>query len=47
LVDTQSAFDQVLGEISPVALADDRVHPNLTGHLILARAFLKALDYPW
>ena len=47
LVDTQAAFDRVLVELSPLALADDRVHPNLTGHMILARAFLKALDYTW
>ena len=28
------------------ALAWDRVHPNLTGHAILARAFLKAVGCP-
>jgi len=46
-VDTQSAFDSVLTEIQPAALSEDRVHPNLTGHMILARAFLKAIDYTW
>jgi len=47
LVDTQAAFGCVLTEVHPVALASDRVHPNLAGHMILARAFLKALKYAW
>jgi lysophospholipase L1-like esterase len=47
LVDTQAAFDSVLAELNPTALAGDRIHPNLTGHMVLARAFLKAVDYTW
>ena len=47
LVDTQAAFDCVLTDVHPMALASDRVHPNLAGHMILARAFLKALKYTW
>jgi lysophospholipase L1-like esterase len=47
LVDTQAAFDEVLSELHPMALAADQVHPNLTGHMILARAFLKAVGYTW
>ncbi|MGH6857738.1 MAG: SGNH/GDSL hydrolase family protein [Methylocella sp.] len=47
LVDTQAAFDCVLTEVHPMALASDRVHPSLAGHMVLARAFLKALDYTW
>jgi hypothetical protein len=47
LVDTQAAFDCVLTDVYPLALASDRVHPNLVGHMILARAFLKALKYAW
>jgi lysophospholipase L1-like esterase len=46
-VDTQAAFDNILTELHPMALAADRVHPNLTGHMILARAFLNAVDYTW
>ncbi len=46
-VDTQAAFDAVLKDIHPMTLAWDRVHPSQTGHLILARAFLKAIDYRW
>ena len=46
-VDTQAAFDNILTELHPMALAADRVHPNLTGHMLLARAFLNAVDYTW
>ena len=46
-VDTQAAFDQVLMEVDPMALAPDRVHPNLVGHMILARAFFRAVEYAW
>ncbi len=46
-VDSQAAFDRVLTAIPPLALASDGVHPNLAGHMILARAFLKAVDFTW
>jgi lysophospholipase L1-like esterase len=42
LVDTQAAFDRVLVGLHPAALAWDRVHPGPAGHMIIARAFLKA-----
>ena len=29
------------------ALAGDRVHPNLTGHFVLARAFSQGSEYEW
>lgn len=44
-VDTQAAFDGVLEHMHPMALAWDRVHPNLAGHLVLARAFLGAIGF--
>jgi lysophospholipase L1-like esterase len=47
LVDTQAAFDGILTAVHPMALASDRVHSNLAGHMVLARAFLKALKYSW
>jgi hypothetical protein len=47
LVDTQAAFDWVLTEVHPMALASDWMHPSLAGHMILARAFLKAVEYSW
>jgi len=45
-VDTQAAFDFVLTELRPAALALDRVHLKPAGHMILAEAFLKAVAYP-
>jgi len=45
LVDTQAAFDDVLATVHPMALASDRIHPTLAGHMVIARAFLKALHY--
>jgi lysophospholipase L1-like esterase len=46
-VDTQAAFDSAMTELHPMALASDRVHPNLTGHMLLAHAFLNAIEYNW
>jgi lysophospholipase L1-like esterase len=45
LVDTQAAFEAVLTEVRPAALALDRVHLKPAGHMILAQAFLKAVVY--
>jgi lysophospholipase L1-like esterase len=45
LVDTQAAFDCVLTEVHPAVFALDRVHLKPAGHIILAQAFLKALEY--
>jgi lysophospholipase L1-like esterase len=42
-IDTQAAFDAVLAHMHPNAIAWDRVHPNITGHAIIARAFLQAI----
>jgi lysophospholipase L1-like esterase len=46
-VDTQAAFDRHLEHLHSYRLSGDRVHPNLTGHVILARAFLEAVDFAW
>lgn len=46
-IDTQAAFDVALNAMHPMQLASDRVHPNIIGHMILARAFLQAIDYSW
>jgi lysophospholipase L1-like esterase len=45
LIDTQAAFDEVLATYHPMTLAWDRVHPNLTGHMVIARAFLKGIGF--
>ena len=47
LVDTQAAYDKVLKHTPSAALAWDRVHPNTAGHLVLARAFLNAVEFKW
>lgn len=48
LVDTQAAFDDVLQVEHSSAIAMDRVHPNnLVGHMVLARAFVRAIGYEW
>jgi len=47
LVDTQAAFDRYLQHFHSAQLAWDRVHPNPTGHLLIARAFLDAVGYEW
>jgi lysophospholipase L1-like esterase len=46
-VDAQAAFDAALKDLHPMVLAKDRVHPTQAGHMILARAFLKAIEYEW
>ncbi len=47
LVDVQAAFDRALQHQHSAALAWDRIHPNQTGHMIIARAFLQTLGYKW
>ena len=42
-IDTQAAFDDVLKHMHANAIAWDRVHPNIVGHAIIARAFLNAI----
>jgi lysophospholipase L1-like esterase len=44
-VDVQEEFDRFLKHYHSYALALDRIHPNLTGHMIIANAFLKAIEF--
>lgn len=46
-VDTQAAFNQQLKHYHSAAIAWDRVHPNIEGHMVLARSFLQAIGYEW
>jgi lysophospholipase L1-like esterase len=46
-VDTQAAFDAVLPHLPVATLAPDQVHPTHVGHMVLARAFLRALSFEW
>lgn len=47
LVDTQAVFEPVLKHLYPAALCWDRVHPSMTGHTVLAKAFLDAVGFSW
>lgn len=47
VVDVQAAFDEALKHMHSSALSWDRVHPNQAGHMIMARAWLKAVGYQW
>lgn len=44
-VDTQAAMDALTEYMPTARIAWDRVHPNTTGHVALARAFLQAMDF--
>ena len=46
-VDIQKAFDKYLEYRPTQSLCADRVHPNKTGHLIIAKVFLKAIEFEW
>jgi len=44
-VRTQDAFDVALESTSPSDWAEDRVHPNIEGHAVIAQAFLRAIGF--
>ena len=44
-VDAQAALDKVMEYKHPMYLTWDRVHPQLGGHMVIARTFLKAAGY--
>ncbi|MGP4041430.1 SGNH/GDSL hydrolase family protein [Gracilibacillus sp. D59] len=46
-IDTQEAFNIVTKDLYPAAIAWDRVHPNQTGHTLLAKAFLNEIGFDW
>jgi len=46
-VDLQAEFDDLLRHLYPATLAWDRVHPNTTGHMRIARAFLNSVGFSW
>lgn len=46
-VDCQQEFDHVLNYHHSCFLAWDRVHPDTTGHLLIAKAFLNAIGFSW
>ena len=44
LVDTQAVIDKITEDLPTAALAWDRVHPNMIGHMALAKAFVEAVS---
>jgi len=44
-VPTQAAFDRVLATTPAGQWADDRIHPNLPGHAVIAQAVLAAIGW--
>ena len=46
-VDTQAAFDRVLKYRNPNYIAWDRVHPNVYGATVIAKAFLDAVGFDY
>lgn len=45
LVDTQVGFDRMLQHMHPMAIAWDRVHPNTSGHALIATCLLRAIGW--
>lgn len=46
-VDIQAAFDRLMENIPSQMIAGDRVHPDTTGHMTIASAFLNGIDFEW
>jgi len=46
-VDVQAAFNFYLSHKPTQSLCGDRVHPNKTGHMIIAASFMKAVGLDW
>ena len=44
-VDLQARFNALFAHMHSANIAWDRVHPNLTGHMLIARALLEALEF--
>ena len=44
-VDLQARFNGLFAHMHSANIAWDRVHPNLTGHMLIARALLEALEF--
>ncbi|MCK5850047.1 MAG: SGNH/GDSL hydrolase family protein [Kiritimatiellae bacterium] len=46
-VDVQAGFNSYLAKKTAQSLCNDRVHPNKIGHMIIAKVFLKAIQFEW
>ena len=45
LVPTQAAWDAALAQTQPSDWAEDRIHPTVPGHAVIALAFLRAVGF--
>jgi lysophospholipase L1-like esterase len=45
VVETQPAFDRYMEHRHATSLAWDSIHPNTTGHMLLANSFFNAVDF--
>lgn len=43
-IDIQKAFDEVLKNITTHEISRDKIHPNLTGHMLIAMEFIKKIE---
>ncbi|MBE5807789.1 MAG: GDSL family lipase [Clostridiales bacterium] len=46
-VDLQAMWDELFRHMHPANIAWDRIHPNQTGCMAIARAFLRAVGFEW
>lgn len=46
-INIQAEFDAFLQYYSSQSLSNDRIHPNNTGHMLIAKAFLQAVEFDW
>lgn len=46
-IDVQKKMDAFTESLSSYILSSDRVHPNLSGHVIIAKAFLDGIQFDW
>ena len=46
-IDIQEKMDQFMESLPAYTLSNDHVHPNVQGHMIIAKAFLDAIGFDW
>lgn len=46
-VDLQAVFDSYLQHYYSASITWDRIHPDMVGHMIIAKAFLNAVGFDW
>lgn len=46
-IDLQSKMDTFMDALPAYTISSDHVHPNVQGHMIIAKAFLDAIGFVW